>query len=358
MTSLMLHERRSHYTHLNAIGELCAQFRRGVLAEMRALGSERVLDTVAAYHRLHPAAALSAWHPGAVQSMDTPEWRQLYVNAEIDGDVGVVTMSRETYGWDVDAELNRALDWLKERKIRRVIVSGDLHLSTQMVGADTSDFFGAIESLDNGLAITNGWSATARRLNDEFEVSVACVTGKRCLAGMLELLMHCHFVVAIEDARFGWPEVTLPVVPGMEGCHWPFRRAPREQWPKLLRMLLTGEPVKAPDAVGWLIDRAAPMNDALATAWALARGTASGIARRPLAAGALDVAADTAKLPPADGPLAETARAKILECVRRAAGVPLGEALAIQARLAAEFLASPACREGRVGAEYARTTKA
>ena len=96
-----------------------------------------------------------------------------------------MALGRESYGWDVDAELNRALDWLKAQGVRRVIVTGDFHLSTQMVGADTADFFAALEGLDAGLAITNGWSATARRLNDEFEVSVAFVGGKRCLAGML-----------------------------------------------------------------------------------------------------------------------------------------------------------------------------
>ena len=42
--------------------------------------------------------------------------------------------------------------------IRRVIVTGDFHLSTQMVGADTAEFFAALDSLDAGLAITNGWS--------------------------------------------------------------------------------------------------------------------------------------------------------------------------------------------------------
>src|SRR5207244_9364459 len=138
-----------------------------------------------------------------------------------------------------------------------------------------------------GLAITNGWSRTSRRLWDEFEVSVGFVGGKRCLGGMLELIMHCHYVVAVDDARFGWPEVTLPVVPGMEGCHWPFRRAPREQWPRLLRMLLSGDPVAAPDAVGWLIDYAGPLEDALGTARALAAGTGT-LARRPLAAGRLE----------------------------------------------------------------------
>jgi len=30
------------------------------------------------------------------------------------------------------------------------------------------------------------------------------------------------------------PEVTLPVVPGMEGCHWPFRKADPSDHKKLL----------------------------------------------------------------------------------------------------------------------------
>ncbi|HKQ58363.1 MAG TPA: enoyl-CoA hydratase/isomerase family protein, partial [Candidatus Eisenbacteria bacterium] len=269
MASLMLHERRAHPALLNAIGELCAQFRSGILAHMRSLGPEEVRSTVEAYHRVHPEAAAQAWHPEALERMEGPDWEQLYVNAEHDGTVGVVTLSRESYSWDVDRELNRALDWLLAQGIRRVIVTGDFHLSTQMVGADTSDFFAALDDREAGLAITRGWPGTARRLHDQFQVSIGFVPGKRLLGGMLELLMHCHHLVAVEDARLGWPEVTLPVVPGMEGCHWPFRRAPREHRPRLLRMLLTGETVRARDAVGWLVDHAASMEQALRTAWTL-----------------------------------------------------------------------------------------
>ncbi len=354
MTSLMLHEKRAHLTHMNAIGELCAQFRKGAVAMAREAGAAKVKETVAAYHRLHPEAAKRAWHPEAFDRMDTPEWQQLYVNAEHDGEVGVVTIARESYSWEVDRELNRALDWLKAAGIRRLIVSGDFHLSTQMVGADTSDFFGALEDVQKGLAITNGWTKTARRFWDDFDVSVGFVGGKRCLGGMLEAVMHCHYVVAVDDARFGWPEVSLPVVPGMEACHWPFRRAPKERWPKLAAMLLAGEPVKAKDAAGWLIDAALPVNDALALAWGLASG-AKTLAKRPLEAGALaGVPSDGAGLPPADGPLTQAARDAIAQCIAKSCAVPAADALALQAKLAAEFLASKACREGRVGAEYAR----
>jgi enoyl-CoA hydratase/carnithine racemase len=270
-----------------------------------------------------------------------------------------VTLSRESYNWDVDREMNRALDWLKSEGVRRVIVTGDFHLSTQMVGADTSDFFPTLSDVNAGLAITRGWSATARRLHDEFESSVAFVGGKRCLGGMLEMAMHCHYVVAVEDARFGWPEVALPVVPGMEACHWPFRRASREHWPRIAHLLLSGEPVRAKDAVGWLIDAAQPMETAIRTAWSLASGSEASVKRRGFEAGKLDGApAEVAGLSPADGPATVAARAAISQCIARSCGVPAHEAIEVQAKLAAEFLASPACREGRVGAEFSRTMSA
>lgn len=355
MTALMLHEQRAELPLMNAIGEACAQFRRGAVAMARELGSAKAKELVAAYHRQHPAAARSAWHPEALDAMTGPEWRQLYVNAEHDGAVGVVTISRESYCWDVDRELNRALDWLKAAGIRRLIVTGDFHLSTQMVGADTSEFFPALASPEPGLAITNGWSKTARRLYDEFDASVAFVGGKRCLGGMYELLMHCHYVVTVDDARLGWPEVNLPVVPGMEGCHWPFRRAAKEHWGKLAHALLSGEAVRARDAVGWLVDAAEPMDRALATAWALASGTRADLPRRALEGGPLaGVPTTSPTLAAPDDPLVEAGRAGIAACIGAACGTSAAEALPLQAKLAAEFLASKPCRDGRVGQEAAR----
>jgi len=355
MTALMLHEKRAHLAHMNAIGELCAQFRRGAVAMLREMGPEKAKTIVAAYHRQNPAAAKSAWHPEALAKMDSPEWQQLYVNAEHDGSVGVVTISRESYCWDVDREMNRALDWLKAAGIKKLIVTGDFHLSTQMVGADTSEFFPTLTDVEAGLAITNGWSKTGRRLYDDFETSVAFVNGKRCLGGMYELLMHAHYVVAVDDARIGWPEVNLPVVPGMEGCHWPFRRAPKERWPRITQALLTGQAVKAKDAVGWLIDVAEPMEKALATVWGLANGLRKDVARRPLDQGALSgVPTSSRDVPPADDPLVQAGRDGIVACMTQSCATTAAEALPLQAKLAAEFLASKPCRDGRVGQEYAR----
>jgi enoyl-CoA hydratase/carnithine racemase len=355
MTTLMLHEQRAHLSHLNAIGELCAQFRRGVLALMREEGPDGVRRTVQGYHRLHPEAAKSGWYPDALAGMDAPAWQQLYVNAEHDGAVGVVTISRESYNRDVDAELNRALDWLKAAKIGRVILTSDFHLSTQMVGADTAEFYPALEREAEGERIASTWSRTARRLHEEFTVSVGFVAGKRALGGMLELLTHCHYVVAVDGASLGMPEVTLPVVPGMEGCHWPLRKAKASDRPKLMHLLLSGKSVRAPDAVGWLIDYAGPMNDALGTAWRIASDGKHGLARRTLEAGKLAVPADVSGVPPVSAPEAVAGRAAIMECIQRACAVPLAEALALQAKLSAAFMVSASCRSGVVGADYSKT---
>ncbi|MHC4655934.1 MAG: enoyl-CoA hydratase/isomerase family protein, partial [Planctomycetota bacterium] len=356
MTSLILHEQRGHLSHINAIGELCAQFRRGILAMIRSVGAEAAIKRVEAYHRLYPEAAGSCWYPAVFEQLGSPEWQQLYVNAEHDGNVGVITISRETYNSDVDDELNRAIDWLKAEAIANVIVTGDFHLSTQMVGADTSEFFPALDDVEEGRRVAGTWSATARRLNDEFKVSVGFVNSKRCLGAFLELLMHCHYLVAVEDAVLGMPEVTLPVVPGMEGCHWPFRKTNRTQWPKLVKLLQGGAPVKAKDAVGWLIDYSGPMRDSLNTVWSLeTTGPATGLAMRSLDDGVLEGVPADVGISTSDNPATEAAKKAIMDSIRASCGVPLSEALDIQARHSAGFTVSSYCKEGSIGADRART---
>ncbi|MFH1279007.1 MAG: hypothetical protein ABIK65_11605 [Candidatus Eisenbacteria bacterium] len=356
MTSLMLQESRSHLTHINAIGEICAQFRPGVLALIRKLGPDEAIRRVEAYHALHPEAAGAAWYPGALGKMEGSDWRQLYVNAEHDGTVGAITIARESYNSDVDAELNRAIDWLRSEGIERVIVTGDFHLTTQLVGADTSEFYPALEDRAAGLAISTDWSRTARRLHDDFRVSVGFVRGKRCLGGMLELLMHCHYLVAEKGASLGMPEVTLPVVPGMEGCHWPLRKAREEDRPKIIALLLTGRFVNAGDALGWLVDYAGETGEALRAAWKIASGGKHGIAERPVEKGPFE-APPEGRIPAADGAAMAAARKAILACIRESCGAALPEALDVQARHSARFMGGDECRRGLIGSEAEKTMK-
>jgi enoyl-CoA hydratase/carnithine racemase len=356
MTALMLHEQRAHLSLMNAIGEVCAQLRNGVVALARTRGIDASRQLVERYHGLHPEAA-GAWHPDALERLESPEAQQLYVNAEHDGRVGVITLGREAYNWDVDAELNRSVDWLKSAGIERVIVTGDFHLAGQLVGADTSEFFPAFEDAQAGHRVSEAWSRTARRLHEEFAVSVALINGKRCLGGMLELLLHCHYVLTIDGASLGFPEVTLPVVPGMEACHWPFRRTGEDQWPRLVGLLLEGRPVTGAEAKGWLVDAAGPLEDVLSLAWALASGE-GGVEKRSVTDTPLGHLAEAAPLPKPTGDAGrDAARRAIYDTVVASSQASLGEALTVQSQHSAAFFATAECRRGVVGSTWAKTTR-
>jgi len=354
MVSLLIEEKRSHLSLINAISELCAQFQPGIIAHIRRVGLDTIIKRVESYQNLHPAATKECWYPKVFENMDDPEWQQLYVNAEHDGSTGVITIGRESYNSDVDSELNRAIDWLISEGIKNVIVTGDFHLATQMIGADTSDFFPALERVDEGVRISESWSKTARRLYNEFKVSVGYINGKRCLGGFLELLMHCQYLVSVDDAKLGMPEVTLPVVPGMEGCHWSFRKAKKDDRLKLLKLLLEGEQVIAKDAVGWLIDFAGSQNEALQIAWKIATGKDHGLAKRNVQENALEKLSIDIKLQASENAGMEAARKAIIETIYDSCSVDLKEALVIQARHSAEFMISDDCKNGKIGSEFNR----
>ncbi len=55
---------------------------------------------------------------------------------------------------------------------------------------------------------------------------VAAVNGL-ALGGGLEVAIRCHRIVAVKNARFQFPEITLGILPGIGGCIVPYRKWPR-----------------------------------------------------------------------------------------------------------------------------------
>lgn len=91
-------------------------------------------------------------------------------------------------------------------------------------------------------------------------------------------------------------------------------------------------------------------------AWSMAVGDGNAPARRPLVADALeDVPREVAGFSRDGGPVGEAATRAIVECIQGACTAPLADALTLQARHAAGFLAGPVCRKGQVGGQYTKT---
>nr|MDT0657057.1 enoyl-CoA hydratase-related protein [Micromonospora sp. DSM 115978] len=104
-----------------------------------------------------------------------------------------------------------------------------------------------------------GWDAfTAIRTP-----KIAAVAGY-ALGGGCELAMMCDFVIAAEDARFGQPEITLGVIPGIGGTQRLTRLVGRA---KAMDLILTGRPMDAGEAERCgLVARVVPADRLLAEA--------------------------------------------------------------------------------------------
>ena len=152
------------------------------------------------------------------------------------------------------------------------------------------------------------------------------------------------------------PEVTLPVVPGMEGCHWPFRKAAAKDWPKLFALLLDGRSIKARKATGWLVDYAGPLNKSLKMAWKIASGGAHGLRKRSVKEKALTkMPQDWSRLAAHTETITSAARQAIFDNILHSCGTTLTAALTIQAKHSAGFMVSKDCQKGTIGSTLNKT---
>lgn len=92
---------------------------------------------------------------------------------------------------------------------------------------------------------------------------IAAVNGF-ALGGGLELALACDFIYASEKARFGFPEVTLGVIPGFGGTQNLARLIGKSRANELI---FTGKMIDAPKAWSWgIVNEICPAGELLTTA--------------------------------------------------------------------------------------------
>jgi enoyl-CoA hydratase len=165
-------------------------------------------------------------------------------------------------------------------------------------------------------AYMGDFAATWDRVAHARKPTIAAVAGF-ALGGGCELAMHCDFIIAADNAKFGQPEIKLGVLPGIGGT----QRLPRAVGKaKAMDLILTGRMMDAQEAAcAGLVARVVPLASLMEETMKAAETIAS-------------------------MPLQATMMAK--EAVNRAFEVPLAEGVRFERRVFHSLFATEDQKEG------------
>ena len=189
------------------------------------------------------------------------------ISAEVRGKVGIITLNRP----DVLNALNTPLlvelaeqteEWDSDVNVRCIVVTGSARAFA--AGADISEM---VQKTYSEVVAENIFGAQFDRLSRVRKPIIAAVSGF-ALGGGCELAMMCDIIIAAESAKFGQPEITLGIVPGLGGTQRLIRAVGKS---RALEMCLSGRLIDASEAfAAGLVSRVVPNSGLMEETLALA----------------------------------------------------------------------------------------
>src|SRR5882672_4392260 len=122
--------------------------------------------------------------------------------------------SANTLSADVIEELDSVLAALESQRPSGLVIRS-AKPSGFIAGADVNEFGGAADSRPVETAIGRAHAVIDRL--EALRIPTVAVVHGFCLGGGLEVALACQMRIAIDDARFGFPEVMLGLHPGLGG---------------------------------------------------------------------------------------------------------------------------------------------
>ncbi|MDF3310493.1 enoyl-CoA hydratase [Rhodococcus sp. T2V] len=190
---------------------------------------------------------------------------------ERQGRVGTVTLNRTTalnaLNTAMLADITAALDDLEnDPGIGAIVLTGSERAFA--AGADIKEMRPRTYIDVFASDFLAGWE----RLATVRKPTIAAVAG-HALGGGCEVAMMCDLVIAADTARFGQPEITLGVIPGLGGSQRLTRAIGKA---KAMDLLLTGRTMDAAEAErAGLVSRIVPADQLLDEAQSIAEAVAS-----------------------------------------------------------------------------------
>ena len=208
---------------LNFGCQIALGFRQGPLDLMQAAGEQevgRIMDTFLGDRPgfPKPQAPLGTYQ----------DFRRFVLVDELDG-VRVITIRRPQALNSLNMELNDEIlavlrEGAKDPAVQGFVLTG-YGTAAFSAGADIGRF---PEYLGDREALAQYARDCARvqAFLDQMEKPVVAAVNGLALGGGLEVAIRCHGMVAVRNARFQFPEITLGIAPGIGGCVVPYRRWP------------------------------------------------------------------------------------------------------------------------------------
>ena len=267
----------------------------GPFALMNAMGLEQARAL---------AEAIGCRHVGFVPQLlrsRREAWTLREVRLSIEGPLAVITLSRPQALNALNAKMLRELKEAvktvgQDHTVRAVILTGE---GTAFVaGADVK----AMQALANRPDAIREFTVFGQQMLKDIEALpqpvIAALNGF-ALGGGLELALACDIRLASADARLGFPEVGLGILPGLGGTQRAARLVGRGPAAELI---FTAEPISADEAarIG-LVNRVVPPAQLMAEARKLAERIAS---RAPVAVAKAKAALHASQQLPLDQGLA------------------------------------------------------
>jgi len=200
------------------------------------------------------------------------------ITVENSGAVGLITLNRPASMNAVCAamlyELAQAVrDFDAEKAIRVIVLKGTDDFFA--AGTDMSEFVSVQTDAKPGDGL---YGNSVQTIADCSKPIIAAVAGY-AFGGGLELALLSDIVIAADNARFGFPEITLGVLPQMGGVSLLTTRVGRA---KAADLLLTGRHISAEEAlacglVSRVVDSADLLNEVEETAERIAAMPAAGV---------------------------------------------------------------------------------
>ena len=180
------------------------------------------------------------------------------ITVETKGAIGAITLNRPASMNAVCAamlyELSQAIsDFDAQETIRVIVLKGSADFFA--AGTDMSEF---ATSSDASFANSGVYSRCVEMIMHCQKPILAGVAGY-VFGGGLELVLMSDIVLAADNARFGFPEITLGVLPQMGGVSLLTHRVGRA---KAMDILLTGRHISADEALACgLVSRIVDLSD-------------------------------------------------------------------------------------------------